>query len=229
MNTGTNSIEFHVRERSLMGKKVSQLRKSGYVPANIYGLGKDSMAIDCEQGPFEKLLRDHGEQGLMYLVVGDAKKKVPVLIDEVEYHPLTQVPQHISFRRVSLKEAVETEVPLEVIGEVDIKNAIVEQVRDYLPIKALPTEIPDSIEIDISSLTKVGDSVMVSDLLIDTTKIEVLLSEEELESPLVLVQEVQEEPEEEPESEVGEEDQESEAATDESEDLDSDEESSDKE
>lgn len=226
MNTGTNSIEFHVRERSLMGKKVSQLRKSGYVPANIYGLGKDSMAIDCEQGPFEKLLRDHGEQGLMYLMVGDDKKKVPVLIDEVDYHPLTQVPQHISFRRVSLKEAVETEVPLEIIGEADIKNAMVEQVRDSLPIKALPTEIPDSIRIDISSLTKVGDSVMVSDLLIDTSKIEILLSEDELESPLVLVQEIQEEPEEEPETEQEQEDESSETS---SEDSQSDDTSSDNE
>ena len=193
MTNTSKNIEFHVLERKVSGKKVKQLRENGYIPANIYGLGKDSQLIQCDQKKLQQLLKSHGDQGLLYLVLDGQEKSIPVLMDEVVVHPVSAEPLHVVFRRVSLKTKIETEVEIEVVGEVDIKNAVVEQTRDSLPIEALPADIPESIQVDISGLTQVGDSILVSQLQIDTSKIKIMLSEEELEGPIVVVQEIQEE------------------------------------
>ena len=79
------------------------------------------------------------------------------------------------------------------LGECEVKNANVLLVRDELPIEALPSDIPENITIDISSLTKIGQTLGVSDLEFDRANIELKLSEEELEAPLVIVQEQKEE------------------------------------
>jgi large subunit ribosomal protein L25 len=190
---------FHVQLRKTLGKAVKQLRNQGLVPGNIFGLKQDSVAVTCSVAALNKHLQEEGQSGLVYLKIGEDGLSVPTLVDEIQVHPTTDSIQHISFRRVKLDEAVETEVSIELIGEADIPDANVLQVLDTIQLSALPTDIPEKIEVDISSLVQVGDSILLKELPIDLSKIKLMVESEDLEKPVVLVQAQAEEVEPEPE------------------------------
>ncbi len=201
MTTSNEKTIFHVKHRDLVGKKVGQLRQEGSLPANIYGLGLDSETVAVDYAGFTKLYESEGDTGLVYLVVEGSKKEIPVLIDQVDYHPVSNAATHVVFRRVNLLEKITAEVPVELVGENEVPDATVLMVRDALEVSALPADLPDNFEVDISGLKEFGDSITIGDLSYDKSKIEIVLEGElDLESPLVILQEVKEE--EEPEEEV---------------------------
>ncbi len=192
MTKQTDKIILQTQTRKTLGKKVKTLRKGGFTPANIYGQGKESLAISLKTNEFQSLLNRHGgDLGLIYLDV--EKKTEPVLVTEIIRHPVTDQIIHVEFMRVNLKEAVETEVALEVVGEVDVPNTVLEVIRDEIKIKALPEDIPEHIEVDVSGLTQPGDIVTIADLKFDKEKITLLVDEEDLEKPVVVLQAVKEE------------------------------------
>jgi large subunit ribosomal protein L25 len=177
-----NKITFHVHERKIFGKAAKKLKQAGLIPANIYGLNQESVSISLDKKMVEKQLKV-SETGLVYLELDDQKKPIPVLIDLVERHVLTTDLQHITFKRVSLTEKVVTDVELVLVGENSVPNATVLQVLDALEVESLPTEIPESIEIDISELTEVGQVITIRDL-IDRTKLAIVCEEDQLEDPV---------------------------------------------
>lgn len=194
MTNSKNTI-LHVRERSLIGKQSKKLHKDGYIAGNIFGLNQPSEVIEIHAPSFSKLVAEHGDTTLMYLQVGE-NKQIPALIDEVQYHAVTGEAQHVAFKRVNLKVKVTAEIPVETVGEFSVAQATVVLTRNVLEIEALPADLPDVFEVDISQLKEVGQTIMISDLVYDREKISIQLSEEELASPLVIVQEVLEEVEE---------------------------------
>lgn len=128
----------------------------------------------------------------------DSKNQVPALITNVDFDPKTNEVRHVSFRRVNLAEKVIVEVPIEIIGQADILDANVVQVMSEVEIEALPTDIPEKIEVDVSSLTEIGQSILLKDIVPAGAKFTLNVSEEELTGPVVIVQEVKEEVEPEP-------------------------------
>lgn len=197
--TKTQKNIIHVMMRDVMGKKVSKIRREGLVPGNIYGEEQESIMITLGKSDLVRFLKAEGDSGLIYLVLGEEKKETPALIEEIQYDTVLGDPLHISFKRVNLKEKVTQEVPVEMTGEVDIPGATVFLTRDVVEVEALPADLPESILLDISSLKEVGESLFLKDAQYDRDTVEVLLSEEELESPLVIVQAHVEEVEETPE------------------------------
>lgn len=197
--TKDNKIVFHVEKREVSGKKVKQLRAQGELPANLIGMSQESEALTIPTRMLEKHLETEGESGLFYLAIGEAKKEVPVLIEEIQYTPVGNDLVHAVFRRVNLKEKVTAEIPVETEGEFDVVGAALVVVKDALEVEALPTDLPERFVIDVSQLTEIGQSITVNDLEFDREKVTLVLTEEERENPLVLVQELREEKEEEPE------------------------------
>ncbi len=195
--TKSQKTVLHVNSRDINGKKVKQLRENGLIPANVYGLSQESEQIEMPAQTFSKLLREQGDTGLIYLQVG-SDKEIPTLIDEVQYNAMSDAPTHVAFKRVNLKVKVTVEVAVEMVGEFDVADANATLTRNVLEVEALPADLPELFEIDISGLTEVGQSLTVADLKYDREKVTILLSEEELEAPLVIVQEVKEEVEEAP-------------------------------
>jgi len=195
--TKSQKTTLHVSERELSGKKSKQLRQQGKIPGNVFGQGEESEKIALEVGTFIKLVADQGENGLIYLQVG-SDKQIPTLIDEIQYDAMTDMPIHVAFKRVNLKVKVTAEIPVEMIGEFTVANANATLTRNVLEVEALPADLPEVFEVDVAGLTEVGQTLHVSDLKYDKEKVTILLSEEELESPLVIVLEVVEEVEEAP-------------------------------
>jgi large subunit ribosomal protein L25 len=193
--------QLHVSKRTIVGKRVSQVRLAGDIPANVFGEDHASQALSMRKKDTVRYLQAEGESGLLYLVDED-KKETPVLIDEIQTDPVSSQPIHISFKRVNLKEKVQSEVPVEMVGEADIPNATIFLVKDMLEVEALPTDLPESIVLDISGLTEIGQALHLADAKYDRAAVQVLLTEEELEEPLVIVQELKEEVEEVPADEA---------------------------
>lgn len=173
--------------------KNKQLRANNQLLGNVYGKKKNSLLVKFSQKDFAKIYSLVGDTGLVYLDVEDLKKQTPAMIKEIQLDPISGKVLHVSFYEVNLKEKVEAEVPIELIGENKVANAVVVQTKDSVLLEALPANLPKNIEIDISSLVEIGQSVLLSDLKIDREKINLILGEEDESAPVVILQEVKEE------------------------------------
>lgn len=187
---------FQVQKRT--EEKPKQLRRKGMIPGNIFG-GKNSIAVQMGDQDFRRLYEEVGETGLVYIQVGDTKEQHPVLVEEVQSNPVDGSLFHVSFKKVDLTEKVEAMVPVETIGEFDVPQGVLMVVKDEIEVEALPADLPEKFEIDVSVLKEVGQMVAYKDLNYDRSKVTLVLGEEGEEEPVVLVdRQREEEPEEQP-------------------------------
>lgn len=170
-------------ERKILGKKVKKLRKEGRLPAHVFGRGVDGENVLVTVSEFIKVFRQAGETGLIDLKI-DTEKIRPVLIRDVQYDPLSGQPIHIDFYQVNLQQKVKVPVPIELIGEqpekVHLGEAIVLQTLNQIEVEALPTDLVEKLEVDISSLKEIDDAITVGNLNYDRTKLTIHVPEEEI-------------------------------------------------
>ncbi len=123
------------------------------------------MAVELPVKEFEKTFKEVGETGLVDLKV-DGKMK-PVLIHNVQYDPLSHEPLHADFYQVNLKEKVKTSVPVSFVGEpqaiINKVGILLEQISE-LEVEALPTDLPENIEVNVEKLANVDDQITVADI-----------------------------------------------------------------
>ena len=177
--------KLEVSKRKITGKKVKNLRREGILPANIYGRDFKSLAIQVPYKDFEPVYKEAGETGLIDISVDS--QIVPVLIHSVQAD-YKKTPLHVDFYKVNLKEKVKAMVPLEFIGEAKAvvdKVGLLMQILSEIEVEALPTELPEKIEVNVESLALVDDQITVSDLkvpegvevLTDATQVVVKIGE----------------------------------------------------
>lgn len=154
-----------VEKRTVLGKKVKKLRKQGLLPANIYGKGIKSLAVQVIEKDFDKLYQEVGETGLIDVEVNGELR--PVLIHNVQLDHLTKTPLHADFYQVNLKEKVKTMVPVVAVGEpkaVSEKIGLLLQPLSEVEVEALPEDLPEKIEVNVEPLTAVDEQITVSDI-----------------------------------------------------------------
>lgn len=160
---------YQVQARTATGKNVRRLRRGGIVPGNVFGPEVESLAVQMDQIGFTRLFNAAGETELINLQIEGEQTPRTVLIDTVQLEPVTHAPMHVDFFQVNLKETVEVQVPIEFINEAPVvkeKGGILVTLLDELTIKALPTQIPKQIELDISVLGEIGDTITVGDIIL---------------------------------------------------------------
>lgn len=151
--------------RTVLGKKVKKLRREGILPANVYGKGLDSTAIQVKLADFQNVFKEVGETGLIDLQVDGEKK--PVLVKNMHQTFPHHIPLHVDFYQVNLKEKVKTMVPIVLTGEpkaVTDKLGLLLQTLSEVEIEALPEELPEHIEISIEHLAAIDEQISVEDL-----------------------------------------------------------------
>ncbi len=156
-------------KREVLGRKVKKLRASGQIPASIFGKKIKSASVSVALDQFIRVYKEAGETGLVELAVGGSVR--PVLIHHVQKDPVTSAIINIEFHQVDLKEKVHANVPLVTIGEspaVTQKKGVVLSILDEIEVEALPTDLPEKIEVDVSALSEVNAEVKVGDLKIPT-------------------------------------------------------------
>jgi large subunit ribosomal protein L25 len=149
--------------RTITGSKVKQLRKQGLIPATVYGKNFNSISVTVPKEDFLKISKEIGETGLIELSLKD--DVLPVLANTVQINPVTRDPIHIEFHKVDLKEKVKAKVPVVTVGESEVitqKLGVLLQLVNEVEVEALPADLPENIELDITSLKNVGDELKVS-------------------------------------------------------------------
>ena len=172
-------IPLVAQKRTILGRKVKTLRREGLIPAHVFGHKVPTVHVQVAKNEFAKVLEKAGETGIVDLAVDSQKR--PVLIRNVQIHPVTDELLHIDFYQVNLTEKVKVNVPLEVIGEspaVGKKIGLLLTPVTEVEIEALPADIPEIIQVDVTKLENVGDEIKIRDLPIDKSKVEVQVDEE---------------------------------------------------
>lgn len=153
--------------REVLGRKVKNLRRSGQTPATVYGKKVESTSVSVSADEFARVYEGAGETGVVELKLGSGTK--PVLIHNVQRDPVDGSILHVEFYQVDLNEKVTTNVPLNVVGEspavAEHKGVILKLVSE-VEVEALPRELPEKIDVDISALTDVDQEITVSQLTV---------------------------------------------------------------
>jgi large subunit ribosomal protein L25 len=182
------TFELSASTRTVFGRKTKQLRKQGIIPANIFGKKIKSLAIELEQAKLLDVMRQAGETGLIHLKIKGDDKVHPVLVSGYAQNPVSDEMLHVDFHEVDLKQKTTATVPLKAVGESEaVKSGMVlVMFKNELDVEALPTDLPDSIEVDISGLTEVGATILAKDLKFDRSKVTLTIEDEE---PIATIQE----------------------------------------
>ena len=142
---------------------LTQLRKGGAIPAVIYGYKIDSTPISISAKEFKKYVQKNGRNGLLPLELEG--KRMNVVVSEVQQCSMKDEVSHIDFLTVNMSEELEADVSVTLVGDsVGVREGgVLMQPNLEVKVKVKPTEIPETIEIDITKLA-IGDSVMVADI-----------------------------------------------------------------
>ena len=164
------------KKRTITGRKVKSLRKEGILPANIYGKGIKSLAIEMPLKEFSKIYSKAGETGLIELIIAGTKPKT-TLIHNVQKDVVSGDFLHVDFRQVDLTKKIIAAVPIVVKDEAPAVSigGVQIQIMDEIEVQALPADLPEKIEVDVSKLEKIGQSIAVKELKYDKNKVKLQL------------------------------------------------------
>ena len=164
---GRQGVKLHLdaKNRDIFGKKLKKVRIEGKLPGNIFGPDFKSQAITVDVKDFRRIYHTAKETGVVYIKTEGSE--TPVLIRNVQKHPVSNLLLHVDFRKIDLSQKIETKVPVVVTGEspaVTQKGGVLLTHLNDVTVEALPDQFPSSILVDISTLLEVGNEIKVSGL-----------------------------------------------------------------
>lgn len=178
-------MELKADPRTIKKSKVKSLRAQNILPGVIFGLKKPSVDVQVGYNDFVRVFKKSGETEIVDLKVGETE--YPVLIEEIQYHPVAENILHVNFRLVDITKVISVNVPVNYFGQEGhplIKNgtAILLTQFDEIEVEALPRNLPKSIELDVSTLKEIGDTLTIQDLktYVDPEKVTVLEENDEM-------------------------------------------------
>lgn len=146
---------------------LTELRSKNRVPGVVYNKNQGSNPIDLDYNELAKVVSEAGTSSLITLKLGG--KSIKVIIRECQYDPVSGNLSHIDFLAIDDKQPITTEVPLVFVGTppaVREKGGKLNIKLEKVPVKCLPADLPLNIEVDVSSLAELGQSVYIKDLLV---------------------------------------------------------------
>jgi len=158
-------VSLQVAARAMLGKRVKQLRRKGIIPANLYGRHQPSQPLQVDLYTLDRFLAGHHATRVIDLHLDGGKGEVHnALMRHVSRSPRSGKILHVDFLRVSMNEPVTVRVPLTLKGTapaVTVEGGVLLHLVDTLEIESLPGDIPEALELDISALEKIDDTLHV--------------------------------------------------------------------
>lgn len=174
VKTDVKNLELKASKRGVLGKKSRFLRRNGMTPAHLYGHNVDSMTLECETAPLQKLFTQAGTTRLVSLDIAGENQPRSVFIREVQSDAITRQLLHVDFYQVKEDELTDTSVPIVLTGEAQLikgKTKVLTRGVSSLRVRCLPKDLPRQINVDLSILEhepaihvkdiKLGPEVMV--------------------------------------------------------------------
>ncbi|HJZ11436.1 MAG TPA: 50S ribosomal protein L25/general stress protein Ctc [Acidobacteriota bacterium] len=170
------SISVNSALRELKGKGPNRrLRRSGRIPAVLYGHKSGNVVLEVDPKDIFKILRSQAGENTIFQLQVPGRELVNCLIKEYQLEPVSHELLHADFYEVAMDETLEVKVPLVSRGEaygVKTEGGLLDIVHRELHVECLPADIPEHIEVDVTNL-KIGDLLRVRDLQV-SDKIKIL-------------------------------------------------------
>lgn len=160
---------YEVEPREILGKKVKKLRRDGVLPANLYGRGMDSVALQMPLQRARQMLYTHGTNTLINVKVAGEQEPRPVIVRDIKRHPVSGNVLHVDFYQVDLTRTLKAFVSITLIDDapaVTVHGGILLQGIDSVQLEALPSDMPDHLEISVAGLEEIDDQVTVAALVV---------------------------------------------------------------
>ena len=159
-------VTLKLSPRSVTGKKVKELRKSGQVPVHLYGRGIESQALQAEAHVLRRVLPQVGTNIPLSLEL-DAEGENICFVREIQRHPVTEEVLHVDFLRVDVSRAIQAEVPISLSGSSpavrELGGTLLQPLLSLL-VEALPMDVPASLQVDVSQLDDFEKGIFVRDI-----------------------------------------------------------------
>ncbi len=173
-------IALNASPRTVIGKQVKALRRSGLVPLVMYGARLEPLALQADSKELARVLRQAGGSRLIAVNTGNGTRLA--LAREVQREPISGQILHVDLLAVSMTERIHVEVPLVLDGKspaVRRGEGVLLSGLGLVEIECLPGDLLDRIHVDLEGLNKVGDAIHVKDLRLPPT-IRVLTDPDEM-------------------------------------------------
>ncbi len=157
-------------KRTVTGKQVSQLRRAGQLPGVIYGHNMQPVSISLEAHSAGLTIPKLTSSSIINIELDG--KLIPALVREKQKNYIKNELIHVDFQAVSLTEKINAAVVIHFSGlspAVKDYSAIIVHNLTKLEVEALPNDLPERIEVDLSGLAKIGDAIHVRDLSLPET------------------------------------------------------------
>ena len=168
LGTGMSNVEINAEVRTDRGKgSARKLRQGGKIPAELYSASQEATALTLDPADVELLRRQPlGWNTPVTLVVDGLAGKHLALIKETQRHPISRQLLHVDFLGIDESRRIEVVVRLLPVGQAMGMEfgGMINQMRRDMPVRCLATNIPESIEIDITELD-VGDKLYIDDVV----------------------------------------------------------------
>jgi len=177
-----DQVGLTAERRTVVGKRVKQLRREGWVPGVMYGHKFSPIPMQFEGRSLRRLLSHVRGSQLVAITVKGQDQPEMVLVRDVQRDPISGALLHVDFYRVNMDESLTAEVPLTIVGEspvVESNEGILLQGIPSVEVRCLPGNLVDAIEVDISQLTAVDMGIYVRDLTVGEG-IEILTDPDEM-------------------------------------------------
>ena len=160
-------VKLQVQERASRGSAESRrLRRQGLIPGVLYGRGKNPNAICIPERELRRVLTgDGGLHAILDVTLEGQKTTHPSILKDYQQHPVRGGLLHVDLQEVRLDQPIQARVVVELVGEpVGVtEGGVLSQVNREVTVEALPMEIPDHLDLDVSGMT-IGDTLRLADL-----------------------------------------------------------------
>jgi large subunit ribosomal protein L25 len=162
------------------GKNVNRrIRKSGRIPAVMYGPGKEAIAVTVNPDAIKDILHSHSGHNTIFTVSVDGGNHANAMVKDYQLDPVKGNLIHTDFFEIAMDRLLEVTVDIEIVGEaegVKIGGGIMDTVTRSIEVQCLPADIPESIKVDVTHL-KINDYVRVKNVTVDP-KVKILTEPE---------------------------------------------------
>jgi len=164
------------------GRSSKRLLKNGYIPAVLYGKGMTPVHLKIKRSEFNAAMSEYGSSAIFEINMNGEKSALAIVKDRQTGHLKDEV-IHVDLQRISLTEEIKLDVPIRIVGReiVEAARCVVVLQVDSIPIRCLPQDAPEHIEIDVSKVARgrnitAGEIELPKGVSLDTDEEQVILS-----------------------------------------------------
>ncbi len=193
-------MSYSITVNKRKNKDPQTLREEGQIPAVVYGPDIESTSISVDDMEFIELFKQAGVSNLVDMEIEDEDQTLKVLVQDMQYDPVKNNVIHADFKQIPMGEELEANIPIEFVGTapaVKAHGGVLLKELEELQVSCLPSDLVDHIEVDLSQLEEIDDTIFIRDLDVPQD-LEILNDEDLLVAKVseVTVEEFEEEEEE---------------------------------